>query len=44
VRFQGLLAIGLPSGVLGFLFSLIIFPIRNDLQMVVKHDDETKPA
>jgi hypothetical protein len=38
VRFQGLLAIGLPSGVLGFLFSLIIFPIRNDLDLVTPHD------
>jgi hypothetical protein len=38
VRFQGLLAIGLPSGVLGFLFSLIIFPIRNDLELTTQHD------
>ena len=38
VRFQGLLAIGLPSGVLGFLFSLIIFPIRNDLELTTQRD------
>jgi hypothetical protein len=38
VRFQGLLAIGLPSGVLGFLFSLIIFPIRNDMELALQRD------
>jgi hypothetical protein len=38
VRFQGILAIGLPTGVLGFLFSLIIFPIRNDLELAARRD------
>lgn len=38
VRFQGILAIGLPTGVLGFLFSLIIFPIRNDLELATRRD------
>jgi len=33
VRFQGLLAIGLPSGVLSFLFSLIVFPIQKQLDL-----------
>ncbi|MHB8134301.1 MAG: hypothetical protein ACYDH1_08780 [Anaerolineaceae bacterium] len=32
VRFQGLLAVGLPSGVMLFLFSIILFPIDNDLK------------
>jgi hypothetical protein len=41
VRFQGILAIGLPTGVLGFLFSLIIFPIRNDLELAARRDKET---
>jgi len=32
VRFQGLLAIGLPTGVMVFLFSIILFPIDRDLK------------
>lgn len=37
VRFQGLLAIGLPSGVLSFLFSLVIFPINQELILKEKN-------
>lgn len=28
IRFQGILAIGLPSGILGWLFSIVVYPIE----------------
>jgi hypothetical protein len=37
VRFQGLLAIGLPTSTLFFLFSIVLFPIKNDLQEAVEN-------
>ncbi len=29
IRFQGILAIGLPSGILGWLFSIVVYPVES---------------
>ncbi len=36
IRFQGILAIGLPSGILGWLFSIVVYPL--DLKKVNEED------
>ncbi len=39
IRFQGILAIGLPSGILVWLFSIVIFPLDSD-KIEVKNNYE----